>query len=410
MKTEKIFFRCVSILLMVCLLLSGCGAAENTAVVARISEETVQTTVPTETLPATETTAAAVPEEPKQEISVAIYPYIPNVELFEELLLQSWKELEPDVVLKLEQWDCYSGPSDCDVLMYDTIALSYLAENGYVQPIEREEIADADGILPFAMEGITYEGKYYGAPYFVCGDFLIYDREDAQLDAVENFPELLSVVTERRKQDKNTGVLMNFEVDYPYHYLEASVDCAGEYSSFEEMPDCFHPNQEALKRLRELGSVVAVLPEEAAGEEKGDLFEAGYGIAFYGVSEKMSYMEDILDQLNIKTISLAEGENIPLYYTDITSVSTHVTDPEKIALCKKLMNMVASREFLEKMCFENGEAQYLLPARQDVYLSAAEEYPMYGKLHELVMNDRNRVFRFGVDFYQYLENAEKAFS
>ena len=48
--------------------------------------------------------------------------------------------------------------------------------------------------------------------------------------------------------------------------------------------------------------------------------------------------------------------------------------------------------------------------KEKFYLSAAEEYPMYGKLYELVMNDRNRVFRFGVDFYQYLENAEKAFS
>lgn len=390
MKNTNIMMRCCSLLLVICLLLSGCGAAEHVAVMAEAPEATSQ-------------------PETKPGISVAIYPHIPNVELFEKVLLEKWAELEPDVPLTIEHWDCYSGPSDCDVLMYDTIVLSYLAENGLIQPIQREDIRDADDLLPFVLEGVTHNGVYYGVPYFVCGDFLIYYREDAEMAKVKNFAQLHALTKERQKVNADAGVVLNVQIDYPYHYLESYVDFREEYTLFEEMPDCNDPDPRIMKRLGEIKEVKADLPE-AEGIDDGQMFADGHGFAYYGVSEDMVYMEKILDQLEITNISLGDGKNIPLFYTDVTSVATHVTDPEKLELCRKLMNMVATKDFLESQCFKNGAPQYLLPVRQSVYLAAAEQYPMYGKLYELVMREENRVFRFGTEFYDYMKLAEKEFA
>lgn len=306
--------------------------------------------------------------------------------------------------VKLPCRNIQSGPSDCDVLMYDAIVLSYLVENGYVQPIGPEDIENPEGIIPFAMEGASHNGLCYGVPYFLCGDVLIYYQDDAELAEVKNIMQLHEIAANRQKEDPDAGVVIYTEIDNPYHYLDASIDLAGEYSMFEEMPDCSNLNEQVMQYLQTFGSLAMELPEDLLETKNNkELFCEGYGFAYYGVSEHMSYMGEILDKVAIKNLSFAEGDNIPLYYIDATSIAAHVTDPAERELCKKIMNLVASEEFLKELCFENGKPQYLLPARESVYLSAAEEYPMYGQLHGMVMNPRNEVYRFGADFYEYLE-------
>ena len=375
---------------------------DNTS--SEINTEIVQEIRPTES-PASST------ENLEQELSVAIYPYIPDVELFESVLLKEWEKLEPNVTLNLERWDCYTGPSECDVLMYDAIALSYLAENGFIQPISWDDIAESEDIVPFALEGTKHNGLYYGAPYFLCGDILIYYKDDPEMAAVQTIAQLHDITEERRIANPDTGVVIYTEIDNPYHYLDASIDLSGQYSMFEEMPDCGNLNEEALHYLDLFNSLAMKLPEDKLENSNNkELFCEGYGFAYYGVSEHMSYMDKILDKVSIKNLSFSEGSNVPLYYVDVTSVASHVTDPEKLNLCKKLMNLVASENFLEELCYKNGKSQYFLPARKNVYLSAAEQYPMYGLLHEMVSDSRNKVYRFGVDFYTYLEEFRKSFT
>ena len=47
----------------------------------------------------------------------------------------------------------------------------------------------------------------------------------------------------------------------------------------------------------------------------------------------------------------------------------------------------------------------MLPARQTIYDVAGESYPVYNRLYELVMDEQNRIFRFGPDVYTYLTDA-----
>jgi len=415
---KKILHRYVVNILLMCLLLSGCrvpspetGSEEQprteTMVSTTVAAELPQTepvTEPAETEPEETLPPETRPQRTVEKLTVAVYPFIPKVWLFQEILVEKWAELEPDVALEMEHWDSYAGPTDCDVLMYDAVVLSYLAENGLIHPIAPEEMEDPMGILPFALDGAFHKGRYYGMPFFACGEFMIYYKTDTEMEKVENVARLASVAKERREKNPNTGVAVYSGNNSAYQYLDAMIDMRGEYSLYEQLPDCTKLDPQILKYVNNLKtSAVWMPPAKLSSTSVEKLFSQGYGFAYFGYSEGMNDMEGIVDKLAIKKLSYTENINIPLFYLDIVSVASHVTDPEKLELCKELMNLVASEEFLKEICFANGEAQYLLPARENVYLAAAEEYSMYSQLHELVMDPGNRAYRAGADFYTYVK-------
>jgi len=139
--------------------------------------------------------------------------------------------------------------------------------------------------------------------------------------------------------------------------------------------------------------------------EYSKAFNLGQGCAHYGYSEDMCDMGDIIDELTIRSISFSEKENIPIFFADIASIGSHVTDPQKLEDCKKILNIIASKDFQVDLCLSNDDPQYILPARQSVYATLKKEYPMYDNLHRLVVNDSNKIYRLGPDVYTFLDSA-----
>lgn len=385
MTHRRSLYRITVLLLTACLVLTGCAASQ---------------------------TRKSTQVESGPSLSVAIYPYLPDTELFCEVLTRQWAQLEPDVALNFVDWDCYvdASPEQIDVIMYDAMFTSHLAEHGYIQPISEADILDREGILPFAVEGAYHDGELYGLPYLVCSFFLIHHADDPELSSVNSMGQLCDVLQARKDADPEDGLLLNYGSDYPYHYLDALIDFSGEYTVYEDAPSTEVPDPEALETLRAMAECQA---EEAAdyGKEelgtfrKGALFNDGVGAAYYGYSEDICFMEDILDEITIRTISFSETDNIQLFFADIASMGAHVTDPAKKELCIRLMNLISSEAFLQELCFGTGEAQYMLPARQNVYIQAMEAYPMYERLYELAMDDRNQILRFGESIHAYLSTA-----
>lgn len=402
MMKRNIFSRCAVLFLLMCLIFSGCSAPEETQVTAAEEALAVAAAAEMQVPAETEETQA----EAKQTLSVAVFQYIPHYNYFTEVLLQEWEEVEPDVELQIAGWDCYAETNgECDLLMYDAVALTHLAENGYIRPIAPEDIVNREDIVPFALDGASRNGECYGVPYYLCGDVMIYYKDDAEVAAVNTIPQLIALNEERRKADPDTGVVRYTEIDDPYHYLQAASDLGGKYTRFEEMPDCRKLDPKVLDRLEKFRSLAMELPETDL--ENAEMFCQGYGYAFLGLTEHMRFMDNILDKIAVKKLSFSERRQIPLFYIDVVSISSQVTDPEELELCKKLMNLIGSEEFQKKICFEEGKPLYLLPARESVYLSLAEEYPMYGQLHDLVMEPNNKTLRCGAGFYKYIKTFPK---
>jgi len=403
-KTVKCLLGCLVIVAVV--LVSGMkvtGAAENT------SEET-QILIDTKVKNSLES-------DDINTISVSVYPYLPDVELWCELLTSMWAEMEPEIELELREWDVYadSNPQGFDVLMYDALFTTYLIENGYIQSIEEGDVYEMDGIIPAAFEGILYGEKLYGIPNLMCSYFLIHWKDDKQIAQVDNFAELHEVLSERKENgahDKRDGLLSNFWTDWLYYYLDTLADLNGKPDISGEILSYDKPDPVAIAEIDLIWDMQADV-EDLVDPELGlygraVLFRDGYGSALYGYSETMAYMNDIVDQLVIRPISHGDGEDLPIYFADVVSLSADVEDSAKKEKCIKLMNLMCSEEFITSLSLGTGEAQYLLPVRDGVYDTVQQVFPIYERLYELVSDEKNHVMRYDEHIYEYIANAGEA--
>ena len=104
-------------------------------------------------------------------------------------------------------------------------------------------------------------------------------------------------------------------------------------------------------------------------------------------------------------LSFSDSQNIQIYYADIASITSRVTDAQKKKDCLLLLNLLASAEFQQAVYFDSAEPQYLLPSRKSLYDIAAQDDPVYKQLRTLVLDSNNKVCRFGTDVYDYLNEA-----
>ena len=51
--------------------------------------------------------------------------------------------------------------------------------------------------------------------------------------------------------------------------------------------------------------------------------------------------------------------------------------------CVKLINLMADPDVLTELSVQDGEPQYLMPARKTVYWDMKESFPLYASLEEL---------------------------
>ena len=411
MKIRKFLRGCLFFLLAVSLFFAGWYLAEITdlqdSLISVPTEAATEATTGEATEAATEATMEATEPEKPESITMAIYPYVSNIELFQKVLTEMWAEMEPEVELQFIDWNCYSDPypNNIDVITYDALFMEHLAESGYIQPLEAESVSNTAGIIPFAMEGARYNGDLYGLPFLVCSSFLMHDQDDEEMAKVENFTDLCQLLTTRKAQDPNDGIQVGYVDEVPFFYLDAYIDYTGTYTTYEHGPLMTPPDENIVNRLLEIKSLMAAVPE---GETYRSSFANGTGSACYAYSEALYFMGDIVDDLTIRPISFFEGENIQMFYADLASLCPQVTDPVKKEYCMKLINLIASEEFQSRLVFGTGDVQYMLPARESVYLEAMEQYPIYEVLHELATDENNRVFRFGIEIYDYKNLASVA--
>lgn len=368
------------------------------------------TEAPTETLPPVYSTEG---QNDPDHITIALYQYLPDSDLYEWIAHEMWQEIAPGVELEFVEWDCYLGddPAGVDVIMYDALFTTYLAERGWLRPITLADVERSDDILPVAMDGAYHNGQLYGIPTFLCGNFLIHYKDDTEVAQADTVYELYDILADDvSRHDASEGLLIDLENGYTTMYLDAYVDTTGEYSYFDS-PDILETLwdenssiKESIECLEEMGGK-ALVYEYSGSFEHARWFGEGYGRALFGFSECMTFLDDIIHQIDIKTMSLSENGNTQLLYADVLSVNSTITNPEKIDLCMKLINMLAGEEFLYRLSMGEGNVQYLLPARESVYLTAAQTHPLYQRLLELVTHDSARIFRFGMDVYEYTDNA-----
>jgi thiamine pyridinylase len=261
--------------------------------------------------------------------------------------------------------------------MYDSIMCDTLIENNWIQPIAETDIQDKEDILPFALEGFFRDGKLYGIPVFLCGNFLIYDENCENLASAEHLTDLAG---ERKILVAATEDPMN----KPQYYLEAVADIQGTPHPSDQ------PNQDAEQMVALLNQLAIEEYKAADFDQVPVIYDGGTGKGYLGYSESMRLLKARSSHTGIKQISFSEKENMPRLYADAVAVTSGVQG-QRFEKCLELMNLISSAQTLQDLSVVDGRPQYLMLARKSLYDTLSARFPLYSTLKELAFDERNSV-------------------
>ncbi|MCR6113246.1 thiamine pyridinylase [Salipaludibacillus agaradhaerens] len=360
--------------------------------------------------------------EELDSLTVALYPYVPDLERFEKAVAEEWATVQPDVALNFVDWDGYSSDpyEDLDVFVFDAIYLSHFIEEDYLMPLTHDDIDESTDILSFALDGVTVNDHVYAIPQIVCTNLLYTRADDSSLSEVSSVPELYQKVGPRQSSgiipEHGEGLLidMSGSTTKVLMYLDALLDTTGVYTDYDVLPELTHLNRSALKSLIMLQRMAGAQqsnywPDNNDPYIRAKWFEEGYGKAYIGYTEAMSSMGDFANEVNFKTISLSNTTDIPVFYGDVVGINSAITDEDKQEVAIELANVIAASDTLVDAVApdeNNPYPQYLLPARESVYDKLAGDYPIYGELKGIATHEDNKLFKMGSDARPWLDEAK----
>ncbi len=310
-------------------------------------------------------------------LTYAVFPYVPDVEYYQEIIEARWAELEPDIKLVRADWDCYydGRPKGIDVVMYDAVMLDKLISEGWIRPIDPDAVQEAEDIYPFALDGITARDKLYGIPVFLCGNYLIYDRDSEELASAEHITDL---------EGESQILVINSESSFnrPQYTYEILADARGEAN-----PSVDSSAEEYMSLIDRLADNDHKKDDDT---EVAMAYDSGIGRGYIGYSESLRLLKNRFDKTGIKSISFSDRENIPRVYVDAAAVTAGVKG-KRYEKCLELMNVMAEADVMTALSVQDGKPQYLMLARKSPYKPLAEQFAIYSDLEKLANNEKNNV-------------------
>ncbi len=313
-----------------------------------------------------------------ESLTYAVYPYLPDVEYYEELIEKRWAELEPNIRLLRAEWNCYdaAAPEGIDVIMYDSFTRDTLIEAGWIQPFEKSAVLNRDDIYTFALDGLTVDDRLYGIPVFLCGNFLIYDKACSILAEAEHITELAGESELLVISSEDSGSREQLT-------LEILADTLSEPNPAKDSGSA-----DAIMLLIDRLAI-----EEHKEDSSGDLalaYDHGIGSGYISFSETMRFLDRRISDTDIKAISFSDRENVPRLYVDAAALSSRAEGKRKDKALE-LMNVMAEAELLSELSVQEGAPQYLLLARPSSYEALVNRFPLYRQLENIARDEKNCV-------------------
>ncbi len=311
-------------------------------------------------------------------LTYAVYPYLPDSEYYQDLIEKRWRQIEPDIRLVRADWNCYDEavPEGIDVIMYDSMMRNTLIEAGWIQPIEKGAVQDVENIYAFALDGFESDGRLYGIPVFLCGYFLIYDKDCGILAEADHITDLAGESALLVISSEDPG-------DREQFALAILADTLGEEKPAEGSGD--------TDEIMELIDRLAV--EDHKKDYSKDVtlaYDRGIGSGYIGYSETMRFLDGRISETDIKTISFSDQDDLPRMYVDAAAI-TGEAEGERYEKALELINVMAEADILAEVSVREGAPQYLLLARPSAYDGLVDRFPLYTQLEKIAADENNRV-------------------
>lgn len=358
-------------------------------------------------------------------LRVGLYPWVPRLDQFKEVVAAAWKAQEPNIFLEFVDWDGgykHDPSKDMDVFVFDAIFLAYFQESNFLSPIKDNEVQGLGDFVNYAIEGARIKGQLYGIPQIGCTNVLFYRKSDEALAKAKNLPDIFQTIGPCPFQGEippeNIGMMVDLSGGSTSAclYVDAVQDLNGFYLPHPHLPPAAETDERAIKNLQLILRMANKehanwSPKEAY--HRAALFGQGKGRALIGFTEFMSAMGSNLDKIAFKLISFGDKENVPLFYTDIVGINATSVARGNRLYALKLANLLASANVMvaiSKPSMDGESPQYLMPVRESVFKELGKKYPIYNAMHTLLIREKMepRMFTMGPDSRAWIEANKSA--
>jgi len=339
-------------------------------------------------------------------LRVALYPFVPDrVALFEKL--ESRFECDhPGVNVVLVSSpnatdDYYADDKSAhkgfqyvsaDVYEIDTILLAEFIALGKIAPIS----LPYDDFPPEAIKAVSRDGKVFGVPHWLCGNFLFYRAGDVEVANARSWGDLSRILTSR-----NQDLLVDFKGrstlgEWYFTVLSAIV---GLDTAQQQIVDDSPVNMDAVGYLQ---NILEECPEgycrsDALHNNTGFYARAfihGKAAVYAGYSETISYgLREGFDnclatsnclsekQIAVRSLPLfspAENKGSGVGWVDALALDAKLSDVKK-NLALEFVKLATSETAYQSMLQPEWpyKSRYLLPARQSIRIKDAPLYAQF---------------------------------
>jgi thiamine pyridinylase len=170
-------------------------------------------------------------------LRVVLYPFIPGFASFKSAVKARFEASHPDIQLEIvDLSDNYYGPfaaqyigcADADVYELDSVFLYDFAVNKKIQELPPGVALSDATLLKNAVTGSMANGKRYGAPHWVCGNFLFFNSSDTKLLNVKQLTELLRTIGQTPAANQGLAVDLMGKSTLGEFYLNVAFDRYGD--------------------------------------------------------------------------------------------------------------------------------------------------------------------------------------
>lgn len=366
----------------------------------------------------------------RRVLRAVLYPFIPaKTEFFaqiEQLFEARNDKIDLQIVDLSENYYNTKKPkniieTNADIYEIDSVFLYDFVKNKRIQQLPAELVPENGEVLENARRGAQIDGKWYGSPHWVCGNFLFHAADDTAFRTVKNLSDLERIIGKSPGEGRGILIDLKGKSTLGELYLDAAFDRYVEQSQVAPHLDVFDSDIESdLRRaglLCSKGFCRSDRYHDTTGfyarqfSRKRARALAGYSeTLFYALSESQQSCGDgegCLTNANIAVMELplaARGSQ-PISWVDSLAI-----DGKCLGQCQRdavaLIRFLTSDEmFLEAVMPKYMQpSRYLLPARASVYSNQEliKQAPLYPKLRAIIekavtptgekLNDKLRAF------------------
>lgn len=312
-----------------------------------------------------------------EALSPVIFYYfnMTGTESFCTLLEDRFRQTGHSRPILFKEWNCYNElpGEDADLIAYDGVVLSALADKGYLSPVPDD--VSAGDVFPWVMTKSRVRRKTYGLPIMMCSNALICRKKDDL--HIRNIMEL----------HENTAIPMRSML--MFYYIQAVCNNRSPRQSLK-----------VLEHLLDLIGGRDFLEESRLADYDGiNRFNREECRYFLGFTEVMLHFKKDDYVISFANFSQNPADRNPLFMVDFVSPGKNMQD-EKRNDCLDLIRILVDEQFIRDVCTLDGRLQYLLPANRRVFPVLAGYDPLYGHLYSLLESEENGILRYGKRFYE----------